>query len=117
MPLIKIDDKEFEVESGTTVLQTAESNGIEIPQYCYHPALEIVGSCRMCLGQVEGMPKVQVSCNTFVGDVPPDRKVEGKYDMVVHTQNDLVVQERKNILEFLLLNHPLDCPVCDQAGD
>ena len=117
MPLIKIDDKEFEVESGTTVLQTAEANGIEIPQYCYHPALEIVGSCRMCLVQVEGMPKLQVSCNTFVGDVPPDRKVEGKYDMVVHTQNDLVVQERKNILEFLLLNHPLDCPVCDQAGE
>ena len=117
MPLIKIDDKEIQVESGTTVLQTAEANGIEIPQYCYHPALEIVGSCRMCLVQVEGMSKLQVSCNTFVGDVPPDRKVEGKYDMVIHTQNNLVVQERKNILEFLLLNHPLDCPVCDQAGE
>lgn len=117
MPLLKIDDKEFQVENGTTVLETAESNGIEIPHYCYHPALEVVGSCRMCLVQVEGMGKLQASCNTFVGDVHPDRKVEGKYDMVVHTKNDLVVQERKNILEFLLLNHPLDCPVCDQAGE
>ena len=117
MPLLKVDGKEFEVESGTTVLQVAEANGIEIPHYCYHPALEIVGSCRMCLVQVEGMPKLQVSCNTFVSDVSSDRKVDGKYDMVVHTQNDLVVQERKNILEFLLLNHPLDCPVCDQAGE
>jgi len=117
MPLLKIDGKEFEVESGTTVLQVAKANGIEIPHYCYHPALEIVGSCRMCLVQVEGMPKLQVSCNTFVSDVSSDRKVDGKYDMVVHTQNDLVVQERKNMLEFLLLNHPLDCPVCDQAGE
>ena len=117
MPLLKIDDKEIQVKSGATVLETAEANGIEIPHYCYHPALEVVGSCRMCLVQVEGMPKLQVSCNTFVGDVHPDRKLDGKYDMVVHTQNDLVVQERKNILEFLLLNHPLDCPVCDQAGE
>ena len=108
MPLLKIDDKEIQVESGTTVLETAEANGIEIPHYCYHPALEVVGSCRMCLVQVEGMGKLQVSCNTFVGEVHPDRKVDGKYDMVVHTQNDLVVQERKNILEFLLLNNPLD---------
>ena len=117
MPLIKIDDKEIQVESGTTILEIAIASGIEIPYYCYHPALEVVGSCRMCLVQVEGMPKLQVSCNTFVGEVHPDRKVNGKYDMVVHTQNELVVKERKNILEFLLLNHPLDCPVCDQAGE
>ncbi len=117
MPLLKIDDKEIQVESGTTILEIAIASGIEIPYYCYHPALEVVGSCRMCLVQVEGMPKLQVSCNTFVGEVHPDRKVNGKYDMVVHTQNELVVKERKNILEFLLLNHPLDCPVCDQAGE
>jgi len=117
MPLLKIDDKEIQVESGTTILETAIASGIEIPYYCYHPALEVVGSCRMCLVQVEGMSKLQVSCNTFVGEVHPDRKVNGKYDMVVHTQNELVVKERKNILEFLLLNHPLDCPVCDQAGE
>ena len=117
MPLLKIDDKEIQVESGTTILEIAIASGIEIPYYCYHPALEVVGSCRMCLVQVEGMSKLQVSCNTFVGEVHPDRKVNGKYDMVVHTQNELVVKERKNILEFLLLNHPLDCPVCDQAGE
>ena len=117
MPLLKIDDKEIQVESGTTILEIAIASGIEIPYYCYHPALEVVGSCRMCLVQVEGMSKLQVSCNTFIGEVHPDRKVNGKYDMVVHTQNELVVKERKNILEFLLLNHPLDCPVCDQAGE
>ncbi len=117
MPLLKIDDKEIQVESGTTILEIAIASGIEIPYYCYHPALEVVGSCRMCLVQVEGMSKLQVSCNTFIGEVHPDRKVNGKYDMVVYTQNELVVKERKNILEFLLLNHPLDCPVCDQAGE
>ena len=115
MPLLKIDDNKFEVENGKTVLEVALENNIEIPHYCYHPALEIAGSCRMCLVEVKGMPKLQVSCNTFIGEVPPDRKVDGKYDMVVNTQNELVTQERKNILEFLLLNHPLDCPVCDQA--
>ena len=117
MPLLKIDDKEIQVERGTTILEIAIASGIEIPYYCYHPALEVVGSCRMCLVQVEGMSKLQVSCNTFVGEVHSDRKVNGKYDMVVYTQNELVVKERKNILEFLLLNHPLDCPVCDQAGE
>ncbi|MEE2877256.1 MAG: molybdopterin-dependent oxidoreductase [Candidatus Neomarinimicrobiota bacterium] len=117
MPLLKIDDAEFMVEKGTTVLQAALANGIEIPHYCYHPALEIVGSCRMCLVKVEGMPKLQVSCNTVVSDTPPERKIDGKYDMVVNTQDEIVQQERKNILEFLLLNHPLDCPVCDQAGE
>tara|TARA_B100001765_G_scaffold209395_1_gene169539 strand:+ start:1302 stop:2888 length:1587 start_codon:yes stop_codon:yes gene_type:complete len=117
MPIVKIDDTDFTVEKGTSVLQAALANDIEIPHYCYHPALEIVGSCRMCLVKVEGMPKLQVSCNTFVGDVPSDKKIDGKYDMVVSTQDELVQQEQKNILEFLLLNHPLDCPVCDQAGE
>ena len=117
MPLLKIDDNKFEVGKGKTVLEVAIENDIEIPHYCYHPSLEIAGSCRMCLVQIEGMPKLQVSCNTFIGEVPPARKVDGKYDMVVHTKNELVTKERKNILEFLLLNHPLDCPVCDQAGE
>ena len=117
MPFIKIDNTEFEVSKDKTVLEVALENNIEIPHYCYHPALEIAGSCRMCLVEIEGMTKLQVSCNTFIGEVHPDRKIDGKYDMVVQTQNDLVIQERKNILEFLLLNHPLDCPVCDQAGE
>ncbi|HJM10470.1 MAG TPA: 2Fe-2S iron-sulfur cluster-binding protein, partial [Candidatus Marinimicrobia bacterium] len=84
MPLLKIDNAELEVESGITVLQAATANGIEIPHYCYHPALETVGSCRMCIVQIEGMPKLQVSCNTFVGEAPPDKKIDEKYDMVVH---------------------------------
>ena len=100
MPLLKIDDKEIQVQSGATVLEPAEANGIEIPHYCYHPALEVVGSCRMCLVQVEGMPKLQVSCNTFVDDVHPDRKVDGKYDMVVNTQNNLVIQDIHLIVPF-----------------
>ncbi len=75
MPLLKIDDLEIEVKNGTTVLEAALENGIDIPYYCYHPALEIVGSCRMCLVQVEGMPKLQVSCNTFVGEVPRSGKL------------------------------------------
>ena len=105
MPILKLDDVEFTVEKGTTVLQAALANGIEIPYYCYHPALEIVGSCRMCLVKVEGMPKLQVSCNTLVGEVPSDKKIDGKYDMVVSTKDELVQQEQKNMLEFLLLNH------------
>jgi NADH-quinone oxidoreductase subunit G len=117
MPFVKIDNTEFEVPSDRTVLEVALDNDIEIPHYCYHPSLEIAGSCRMCLVQIEGMSKLQVSCNTFISEAPPERKVDGKYDMVVHTKNKLVTKERKNILEFLLLNHPLDCPVCDQAGE
>jgi NADH-quinone oxidoreductase subunit G len=117
MPLLKIDDREVEVAAGTTVLDAALADGIEIPHYCYHPALEIVGSCRMCMVEVEGMPKLQVSCNTRVGNAPLDKKVDGKYDMVVHTMTDTVKKEREHTLEFLLLNHPLDCPVCDQAGE
>ena len=87
MPFVKIDDTEYQVPKDKTVLEVALDNDIEIPHYCYHPALEIAGSCRMCLVQIEGMPKLQVSCNTFIGEVPPERKVEGKYDMVVHTKN------------------------------
>ena len=117
MPLLKIDDREIKVAAGTTVLDAALANDIEIPHYCYHPVLEIVGSCRMCMVEIEGMPKLQVSCNTRIGNAPPDRKVDGKYDMVVRTKSDIVKKVRENTLEFLLLNHPLDCPVCDQAGE
>ena len=77
MPFVKIDNTEFEVPSDRTVLEVALDNDIEIPHYCYHPALEIAGSCRMCLVQIEGMPKLQVSCNTFIGEVAPERKVDG----------------------------------------
>lgn len=117
MPLIKIDDREVEIARGTMVLDAALQNGIDIPHYCYHPALSVVGSCRMCMVEVEGMPKLQTSCSTPVGELAPDRKIDGKYDMVVRTSTEKVHAARKLVLEFLLLNHPLDCPVCDQAGE
>lgn len=117
MPLLKIDAHELEVPRGTMVLEAALKAGIEIPHYCYHPALSVVGSCRMCLVEVEGMPKLQTACSTPVGELPPERKIDGKFDMVVRTATEKVVAARKLVLEFLLLNHPLDCPVCDQAGE
>jgi NADH-quinone oxidoreductase subunit G len=106
MPTLKIDGQEVTVEKGRTVIQACEQLGIDVPRYCYHPGLRIVGSCRMCLVEIEKMPKLQVACNTQVND-----------GMVVFTQSDKVKEARRSVLEFLLLNHPLDCPVCDRAGE
>ncbi|MFQ5583528.1 MAG: 2Fe-2S iron-sulfur cluster-binding protein, partial [Calditrichia bacterium] len=117
MPLVKIDGQEGTVENGTLVLEAAKQLGIEIPHYCYHPALAVVASCRMCLVKIEGFPKLVPSCQTRIGEMPPERKVDGKYDMVVTTRSDEVKDAQESILEFLLLNHPVDCPECDQAGE
>ncbi len=117
MPLVKIDGKELEVEAGVTVLNAAERLGIKIPRYCYHPALKIVASCRMCLVKIEGMPKLVPSCSTTINAMPDERKVDGKYDMVVTTNDKEVKDAQESIMEFLLLNHPVDCPECDQAGE
>lgn len=106
MPKVTIDGKEIEVSAGTTIIQAAEKLGLFVPHYCYHPGLPIAGSCRMCLVEVEKAPKLQIACYTFVTD-----------GMVVHTTTDQVKVARQAILEFLLANHPLDCPVCDQAGE
>lgn len=106
MPNITIDGKQIEVDAGATVIQAAEKLGIEIPRYCYHPGLSIVGQCRICLVEIEKMPKPQVACYTPVTD-----------GMVVHTQSEKALRARKDVLELLLVNHPLDCPVCDQAGE
>ncbi len=106
MPTLKIDGQEITVEPGTSVLQAAKKLGIEIPHYCYHPALSIAGSCRMCLVEIEGHRKLETSCSTIAGD-----------GMVVHTDTPKVKEARKDVLEFLLINHPLDCPVCDKAGE
>src|SRR5688572_616736 len=106
MPTLKIDGKEVTVDKGRTIIQVCEQLGIEVPRYCYHPGLRVVGSCRMCLVDVEKMPKLSIACNTPATD-----------DMVVWTQNDKVKEARRSVLEFLLLNHPLDCPVCDRAGE
>ena len=106
MPKLTIDGREIEAADGSNLIQAAESAGIEIPHYCYHPALSIVGNCRMCLVEVEKAPKLQIACNTRVAD-----------GMVVHTKSARTVAAQKAVLEFLLINHPIDCPVCDQAGE
>jgi NADH-quinone oxidoreductase subunit G len=106
MPKLTIDGKEIEAPDGINLIQAAERIGIEIPHYCYHPALTIVGNCRMCLVEIEKAPKLQIACNTKVAE-----------GMVVHTQSAKTKAAQKSVLEFLLINHPIDCPVCDQAGE
>ena len=106
MPSLSIDGRETSVPAGTTVIQAAEKLGIFIPRYCYHPGLSIAGNCRICLVEVERSPKLQIACNAPV--------TEG---MVVHTKSDKAEDGRRAVLEFLLANHPLDCPVCDQSGE
>jgi NADH-quinone oxidoreductase subunit G len=103
---LTIDGREVEVPSGTRVIEAAKKLGIEIPHYCYHPALSIAGSCRMCLVEIEKFPKPAISCHTVAAD-----------GMVVHTDSGVAKQARAAMLEFLLANHPLDCPICDQAGE
>jgi NADH-quinone oxidoreductase subunit G len=101
VPKLTIDGKEIEAPAGTNLIEAAASAGIEIPHYCYHPALIVVGNCRMCLVDVEKAPKLQIACNTAV--------TEG---MVVHTKSDRAKAAQRAVLEFLLINHPIDCPVC-----
>ena len=103
---VTIDGREITVPEGTTVIQAAEQLGIFIPRYCYHPGLSIAGNCRICLVDVEKSPKLEISCNLAVRE-----------GMVVHTKSDKAEDGRKTVLEFLLANHPLDCPVCDQSGE
>ncbi len=106
MPKLKIDGREVEVEPGTTVLQACEESGVEIPRFCYHERLSIAGNCRMCLVELEKSPKPIASCAMPAAD-----------GMVVHTTTPTVKKAREGVMEFLLINHPLDCPVCDQGGE
>jgi NADH-quinone oxidoreductase subunit G len=103
---LTIDGREVTAEKGKTVLQAAIESGIKIPYYCYHPGLGIDGSCRVCIVKIEKMPKLQTSCSTPVAE-----------GMVVSTNAPDVVEARAAVLEFLLINHPLDCPVCDKGGE
>jgi NADH-quinone oxidoreductase subunit G len=103
---VTIDGRALRVPRGTLVLDAATEAGVHIPIYCAHPKMDPVAVCRMCLVQVEKMPKLQPACATVVAD-----------GMVVNTQSAPVVKEREGVLEFLLLNHPLDCPVCDRGGE
>jgi NADH-quinone oxidoreductase subunit G len=106
MPKLTIDGKEVEVDAGMTVLQACEQAGIEIPRFCYHERLSIAGNCRMCLVALERAPKPVASCAMPVAE-----------GMVVHTNTPEVHKMRKGVMEFLLINHPLDCPICDQGGE
>jgi NADH-quinone oxidoreductase subunit G len=108
MPLVTIDDQPLEVEPGALIIQAADRLGIEIPRFCYHPDLRPEGNCRMCLVDVQGFPRPAVACATPVVD-----------GMVVRTphRSEEVQTAVRGVLEFLLLNHPLDCPICDQSGE
>ncbi|WP_072386327.1 NADH-quinone oxidoreductase subunit NuoG [Hyphomicrobium sp. CS1BSMeth3] len=109
-----IDGTEIEVEDGITLLQACEQAGIEVPRFCYHERLSIAGNCRMCLVEVVGMPKPQASCALGVNDLPPNRDGTPK---VINTRSPMVKKAREGVMEFLLINHPLDCPICDQGGE
>jgi NADH-quinone oxidoreductase subunit G len=109
-----IDDEEIEVEDGITLLQACELAGREIPRFCYHERLSIAGNCRMCLIQVDGMPKPVASCAMGVNDLRPTR--DGTPNRI-DTRTPLVKKAREGVMEFLLINHPLDCPICDQGGE
>ena len=103
---LSINGKEVKVPPGTLVIEAAKQAGIEIPSYCYYPGLTLQGACRMCLVAIEKMPKLQTACTTVVAN-----------GMVVLTETEEVKNARKAMLEFLLTNHPLDCPVCDKGGE
>src|SRR3984893_14971888 len=103
---VTVDGRAIAAPEGTPLLQAMLDAGLDIPHYCYHPKLSIDGGCRLCQVKIEGMPKLQISCNTQV-----------RNGMVVHTADPEVALARRGVLELLLLNHPLDCPICDKAGE
>src|SRR5881398_1235932 len=114
MPKLTIDGVEVEVPPGTTVLQAAEISGAEIPRFCYHERLSIAGNCRMCLVEIKGGPKPVASCAWGVRDCRPGPKGEPPE---ISTRSPMVKKAREGVMEFLLINHPLDCPICDQGGE
>jgi NADH-quinone oxidoreductase subunit G len=103
---LKIDDRDVEVPAGTLVIEATRRLGIEVPSFCYYPGLTLQAACRMCLIEVEKAPKLQTACTQVVAE-----------GMVVRTNTEPVRNARKFMLEFLLSNHPLDCPVCDKGGE
>ena len=115
MPKIRINDVEMTVNPGTLVLDACRQAGLDIPHYCYHPALTPVATCRMCMVEIKGQPKLATSCTTTVPPAPRDNP-DG-VAMEIFTNTPLVADARAGVMEFLLMNHPLDCPICDQAGE
>jgi NADH-quinone oxidoreductase subunit G len=106
MPKVKINGKEVEVAAGSTIIQAFKASGQDICHYCWHPGLSVAGVCRLCMVQIEGMPKLQIACNTEVKD-----------GMVINNTSPVVKETVQWGLDFHLINHPLDCPICDQAGE
>src|SRR5690242_20987754 len=114
MTKLIVDGKEIDVPPDYTLLQACEAAGAEIPRFCFQERLSIAGNCRMCLIEVQGMPKPQASCAMGVKDLPPNRDGTPK---VISTRSPMVRKAREGVMEFLLINHPLDCPICDQGGE
>ncbi len=106
MPKLTIDDQEIDVAPGTSILQAAEQLGVEVPRFCYHDRLSVPANCRMCLVELEGAPKPVASCAMACGD-----------NMIVRTKSEKVKKARRGVMEMMLINHPLDCPICDQGGE
>ncbi len=106
MAKIFVDGAEYEVDEKKNLIDALKEKGVEIPHFCYHPKLSVVGMCRICLIEIEGVPKFQAACNTPVKD-----------GMKINAFGEKIVKAREGVMEFLLINHPLDCPVCDKAGE
>ena len=106
MPKIKIDGREIEFKQGQTIIEAAADHGIIIPHFCWHPKLSVSGNCRMCLVEVEQMPKLVIACSTIASE-----------GMIVHTKSEKATSAVNAVMEFFLINHPLDCPICDEAGE
>lgn len=106
MPKFTIDNQEIEFKPGQTIIEAARQAAIDIPHFCWHPALSVSGNCRICLVEVEKMPKLVIACSTPAAE-----------GMVVHTKSEKTVHAQNAVMEFLLINHPLDCPICDEAGE
>src|SRR5438093_6903728 len=114
MTKLIVDGKEIDVPPEYTLLQACEAAGAEIPRFCYHERLSIAGNCRMCLVELKGSPKPVASCAWGVRDCRPGPNGEAP---VVLTTSPMVKKAREGVMEFLLINHPLDCPICDQGGE
>ena len=106
MGKITINGNEYEFKPGQTIIEVATENGLDIPHFCWHPSLSVSGNCRMCLVEVEKMPKLVIACSTYAAE-----------GMVVNVNSEKSVDARKAVMEFILINHPLDCPICDEAGE
>lgn len=106
MPKFVLDGKEVEFKQGQTIIEAAKASGSIIPHFCWHPSLSVSGNCRVCLVEIEKMPKLAIACATLAAE-----------GMVVHSESDKSFAARNAVMEFLLINHPLDCPICDEAGE